>query len=80
MMSKLRAYSGWNTGSNTVGFALNQGILAAYMKEEEKNKLIVVRMLDDWAYQANVRREVLAEKVYPLGISAVRLGDSPERN
>ena len=51
-------YSGWNTTANTLGSL----ICAAKFKflegfnNEEFIKLQVIRFLDDWAYQANVRQ------------------------
>ena len=52
---KLQSYSGWNTATNSAGFALGTGILAKKMSAESKKKLLTTRFLDDWAYQANVR-------------------------
>lgn len=53
-------YSAWNTTGNTLG----SGIAAAVTKFLAKNpdnsafkKLQTVRLLDDWAYQANLRKE-----------------------
>lgn len=59
------AYGGWNTAGNTVGFALAQGLLAPEMTEAEKDNLLNIRYLDDWAYQANVRMKVSAELIWP---------------
>jgi hypothetical protein len=74
MTGRLAAYSGWNTASNTVGFAISQGLLAKQMSKEDRQDLLGVRMLDDWAYQANVRQAVRKELIYPQGWSEVRLG------
>ncbi len=63
LLYKLQSYSGWNTATNSTGFALATGILSRHMKEEAKNKLLSVRYLDDWAYQANVRTIVGNELV-----------------
>ncbi len=57
LLPRLNAYAGWNTATNSTGFALGQGILSLVMTEEAKNDLLKVRYLDDWAYQANVRQE-----------------------
>ena len=67
LLFKLRAYSGWNTATNSTGFAIGTGMLAAKMTEDGKNKLLAVRYLDDWAYQANVRTEVGNELVKQFG-------------
>lgn len=55
LFSRFASYSGWNTGDNSIGFALAQGLLAAKMTEEDKNRLLKVRYLDDWIYQSNIR-------------------------
>ena len=39
-----------------------------------RERLIFVRLLDDWACQANVRQTVKREVVQPGGASAVALG------
>mgnify|MGYP001160550646 FL=1 len=61
----LAAYGGWNTAGNALGFALGQGVLSPYMTEEAKDRLLTVRYLDDWAYQANARGEVYQTYIWP---------------
>ena len=58
ILPKLRAYAGWNTATNSAGFALGTGMLAPHMTEEGRKRLLTRRFLDDWAYQANVRTEI----------------------
>ena len=60
----LGAYAGWNTASNTLGYAIGQGILRPYMNENKKNDLLAVRYLDEWVYQANVRQDVRNNLIY----------------
>lgn len=67
LLFKLESYSGWNTASNTIGYAIGQGMLAGAMAPVDKNRILAVRLLDDWAYQANVREAVGTEVLYPLG-------------
>lgn len=62
---KLAAYGGWNTASNTLGFALAQGLLSKDFAPEEKRTLLEERYLDDWAYQANVRMQLAQELIWP---------------
>ena len=53
-------YSGWNTTANTLGSlicAAKVKFLAKKYNAEVFKKLQLVRFLDDWAYQANVRQE-----------------------
>jgi len=61
MLFKLQSYAGWNTATNSTGFALSTGILAKKMSYTDKKNLLVTRYLDDWAYQANVRNIVAGQ-------------------
>lgn len=74
--TRLAAYSGWNTASNTLGFAISQGILSSRMSDTARQGLLSVRLLDDWAYQANVRQSVKQEFIHPRGLNEVKLGAS----
>lgn len=58
MLYKLQSYSGWNTPTNSIGYALAQGVLAKDMKKADKDELLTIRYLDDWLYQANIRQMV----------------------
>ena len=58
LLFKLQAYGGWNTATNTSGFALGTGILAKKMSRQSIDRLLARRYLDDWAYQANVRTQI----------------------
>lgn len=58
VVTRLAAYSGWNTASNSIGFAIAQGMLTNSMSESDRLNLLKVRLLDDWAYQANVRQDI----------------------
>ena len=54
-------YAGWNTTGNTLGSALSAAItkyMAKSYSETAFKKLQTVRLLDDWAYQANVRKKM----------------------
>lgn len=75
LLDKLTSYSGWNTAGNTVGFTIGQGMLAGSMDAGARKRLLAVRYLDDWAYQANIRRALSEEIVYPNHGSLVYLND-----
>lgn len=52
-------YSAWNTSANTLGSLICAGIVRYFAKnynDEAFKKLQMIRFLDDWAYQANVRQ------------------------
>jgi len=75
LLSYLESYNGWNTASNTIGYTIGQAIFAQNMTNEDKNKLLVIRLLDDWAYQANIRRTLLNQVLIPTGHSDVQLNE-----
>ena len=56
-------YAGWNTSANTLG-SLLAGLKVRFgakkFNEEAFKKLQMIRLLDDWAYQANVRKKINA--------------------
>ena len=60
-LNNFYGYSGWNTSANTLGSLLS-GIKVKYNAEKYNdiafNQLQIIRFLDDWAYQANVRRNI----------------------
>lgn len=45
------------------------------MTTEDKNKLLLLRLLDDWAYQANILRTLLNQVLIPVGHSDVQLNE-----
>ena len=54
-------YAGWNTSANTLGSllaAIKVKFNAAKYNDRAYKKLQIIRYLDDWAYQANVRAEI----------------------
>ncbi len=60
-INKFYGYAGWNTSANTLG-SLLAGVKIKYnaekYDEEAFKKLQIIRFLDDWAYQANVRGQI----------------------
>ena len=62
----LLGYSAYNTSANTIGssvcIALNTALALKYghFNEAAFKKLMAIRFLDDWAYQANIRKAVRA--------------------
>lgn len=58
-------YSAWNTSANTLGSLICAGIVRLFAKsynEEAFKSLQMIRFLDDWAYQANVRQILKKEQ------------------
>lgn len=75
LLDKLSSYSGWNTAGNTMGYAIGQGMLAKATDDSERKRLLAVRYLDDWAYQANIRQALEKEIIYPNKGSLVYLNE-----
>ncbi len=91
LLFKLYSYAGWNTATNSTGWAIAQGILSLHMSPEKRRQLLLARYLDDWVYQANVRQQVarllnifpgtgsklfLGDKILPARLDAQRLMQS----
>lgn len=57
-LSKLKAYAGWNTPTNSSGYTIGMGMLSAYVSQDDTVKMLVPRYLDDWLYQADIRQQV----------------------
>lgn len=58
LLDKLYGYAGWNTPTNSTGFALGLGVIGTKVNQEQRDKLLLTRYLDDWVYQANIRQNV----------------------
>lgn len=58
LLYKLGAYNGWNTASNTVGYAVAQGLLSKTMSPQGHKDMLTQQYLDNWAYQANIRKDI----------------------
>lgn len=63
---KFAGYAAWNTTGNSLGSTISAAISAFTAKNIDKaafDKLQTVRFLDDWAYQANLRKKIKNEKI-----------------
>ena len=80
LLFKLQAYAGWNTATNSIGYSLSTGILARHMTTYDKDKLLAMRYLDDWGYQANVRTTVGDWVYYNISDGAKFYSDFGEKN
>ena len=54
ILYKIGAYNGWNTASNTIA----QGLLLKSMSPEGHRDMLTQQYLDNWAYQANIRKDI----------------------
>ena len=67
LLYKIQAYAGWNTPTNSSGFALGEGMLVRHMNGDAIDHLLTTRYLDDWAYQANVRNTIARQLTWLRG-------------
>lgn len=58
LLYSVAAYNGWNTASNTIGYAIAQAVLAPEMSENDHKNMLTEQYIDNWAYQANVRKNI----------------------
>lgn len=59
-------YSAWNTSANTLGSllcAMKIKYNAENYSDRDFKKLELIRFLDDWAYQANIRQQIKETKI-----------------
>jgi len=58
-LSRLAAYAAWNTAGNTIGTVIAQACAALSITDDSAQQAFLLhRMIEDWAYQANVRDDV----------------------
>ena len=67
LLYKIHAYAGWNTPTNSSGFALGEGMLVRHMDADSVDHLLTTRYLDDWAYQATVRNMIARQLTWLRG-------------
>lgn len=58
LLYDISAYNGWNTASNTVGYSIAQAVLSQYMSKKEHDNMLTEQYIDNWAYQANIRKKI----------------------
>ncbi|HVO71089.1 MAG TPA: DUF4127 family protein, partial [Aggregatilineaceae bacterium] len=84
-VARLAAFAGWNTAGNSLGCALAQGIARAIALQRGGTReqlaahlgFLLLRFIDDAAYQSDARSLLMARDLPELGIAPtmLRLGD-----
>lgn len=70
--TNLLSFSGWNTTANSLGSSVSIGLITYIAKQNNTfntvahKKLLAIRLLDDWAYQANLRKKLRDEPDFDL--------------
>ncbi len=84
----LAAYAGWNTAANSTGSVLAQVCapaagrlngLAPEQIEFEKERFLLIRFLNDWLYQARVRKKIIRWINQELDVKPWALGTCQAR-
>lgn len=85
LLSDLIAYAAWNTNGNTMGTVISHAIIASYYKQQEngcncnyeKNSrnFFYARLVEDWGYQAVVRKRVSYEILPTMDLTPRNLED-----
>lgn len=62
LIDKLLSYAGWNTTGNAAGSALALAVARwarnSTTRDDSLSECLFTRLVDDWAYQANVRSQI----------------------
>lgn len=85
LLDSIMAYAAWNTNGNTLGTVISHAIISSYYKQEGMNKppqhdshtkrFFYSRLVEDWGYQAVVRKYVSYEVLPTIGLTPRTLGD-----
>lgn len=82
LLDKIFGYGAWNTAANTLGVVILQGIVALSIGSgsisDNRNlfEFYVGKIIEDWAYQANVLLHLACEFRNEPGCDPYRLGDN----
>jgi len=69
LFDRLWSYAGWNTTGNAVGSALAVASACLYARAHNelndlmRKRVLFMRLMDDWAYQTQVRKEIQPDKL-----------------
>lgn len=84
LLNKIFAYGGWNTAANTLGVVILQGTVAFISgvgniaEVPELFKFHIEKIVEDWAYQANVLLYFGNVRSKELGYDCYKVGDFKE--
>lgn len=77
LLPKLAGYSAWNTSGNTLGTVIAHGIIESYyrrpgLRQDEdrlhlSREFYLLRLIEDWGYQALVRSDITKNVLPGLG-------------
>ncbi|MED4017847.1 MULTISPECIES: DUF4127 family protein [Sutcliffiella] len=84
LLDELIAYAAWNTNGNTMGTVVSHAIIASYYRQdkvtspswhkENSKAFLYSRLVEDWGYQAVVRKHISYEVLPTIGLTPRYLG------
>ena len=85
LVERIAGFGGWNTACNTLGVVILQGMIASGLKIGNIKKhsglyrFLIMKMIEDWAYQANVYVFLARCLSQEWGYDPDRLGEFKEK-
>lgn len=81
LLNEIFAYGGWNTTANTLGVVILQGTAAMALSlnrisdDSGLHQFHIKKLIEDWAYQANVLNHIAGTFAQELGFDSYSLGN-----
>jgi hypothetical protein len=82
-LNQITSYAGWNTSGNTLGTVIAHAIIESYYsgytdfggeaRLKNSRAFYLTRLIEDWGYQALIRKEVTQNVLPALGLQTNRL-------
>lgn len=69
LIDKIYSYAGWNTSGNTLGTVISHSMIKFNCNKSGIDDFYVLRLLEDWGYQAMIRQDISREDLPVLGLS-----------
>lgn len=85
LLDRIFAYGGWNTAANTLGVVILQGTaaMALSLKSVTENPELflfhIEKLIEDWAYQANVLNDISGAYSKEQSLDSYSLGEHREK-
>lgn len=78
---QLHSYAGWNTAGNSLGTTIAHGIIQSLFQQKSvfHYGFLIERLLDDWAYQSNIRKDIIEWVNHQLALDPNNLENEIEQ-
>lgn len=78
LIDKIYSYAGWNTSGNTLGTVISHSMIKLNYSRNEIDEFYILRLLEDWGYQAMIRQDISREDLPVMGLSYFNIGEKNE--